>query len=109
MENQQKIIPMGRLHGVTIDIEGVSALPDFEVIKIFDDRNPYPTLLGIDWAIDMNGVINLKKQTMSFESKLFCVVLPLDLAKGPCYIESFHDYEESDNDLDQIYKITTRD
>jgi len=38
--NQQKIIPMGRLQGITMDIEGVSALAEFEVIEIFDDNNP---------------------------------------------------------------------
>lgn len=50
MVNQQKIIPMGCLHGVIIDIEGASTLDDFEVIKIVDDSIPYPTLLEIDWA-----------------------------------------------------------
>ena len=40
-------MPMGRLQGVTIGIEGVSAQADFEVIEIFDESNPYPTLLGI--------------------------------------------------------------
>lgn len=73
MENQQKIIPMGRLQGVTIDIKGASELADFEVIEIVDNNNPYPMLLGIDWAIDMNEVINLKKRMMSFERKLLCV------------------------------------
>lgn len=58
MENQQNIIPMGHLYGVMVDIEGVSALAEFEVIEIVDDINPYLALLGIDWAIDMNGVIN---------------------------------------------------
>ena len=48
MANQQKILPMGRLQGVTVDIEGASALADFEVIDIVDDSNPYPMLLGID-------------------------------------------------------------
>jgi len=52
---------MGRLQGVTVDIEGVSTLTDFEVIEIVDDSNPYLALLGIDWSTDMNGVINLKK------------------------------------------------
>jgi len=61
MENKQKISPMGRLQGVIVDIEGASALAEFEVIKIVDDSDPYPVLLGIDWATDMNGVINLKK------------------------------------------------
>jgi len=61
MANQEKIIPIGRLQGVIVEIEGASALADFEVIDIVDDNNPYPTLLGIDWTTDMNGVINLKK------------------------------------------------
>lgn len=64
MENQQKVIPMGRLQRVTIDIEDARTLVDFEVIDIIDDNNPYPALLGINWAIDINGVINLKKWTM---------------------------------------------
>lgn len=38
---------MGHLYGVTVDIEGVNALADFEVIEIVDDSNPYPALLGI--------------------------------------------------------------
>jgi len=33
---------MGILQGVTVDIEGMSALVDFEVIEIMDDKNPYP-------------------------------------------------------------------
>ena len=57
---------MERLQGITVDIEGASALADFEVIEIVDDNNPYPTLLGIDWGIDTNGVINLKKCKMIF-------------------------------------------
>lgn len=38
MENQQNIIPTGRLHGVTVDIEGASTLADFEVIEIVDEK-----------------------------------------------------------------------
>jgi len=53
MANQKKIIPMGRLQGITVDIEGVRTLADFRVIKILDDNNPYPMLLGIDWTTDM--------------------------------------------------------
>lgn len=43
-----------------------------------DDNNPYPTLLGIDWTMDMNVVINLKKWKMTFEKKSLCVVVLLD-------------------------------
>lgn len=61
MANQQNLIPMGCLYGVTTNIEGASALADIEVIEIVDDNNPYPALLGIDWAFDMDMVINFKK------------------------------------------------
>jgi len=54
MANQQKIILMGRLHGVVVDIEGASIVADFEVIEIVDDSNLYPALLGLDWAFDMD-------------------------------------------------------
>jgi len=69
MENQRKIIPMGHLYGVMVYIEGESTLADFEVIEIVDDNNPYSMLLGLDWAFDMDVVINLKKCIMTFERK----------------------------------------
>jgi len=65
---------------VKIDIEGVSTQADFEVMEIVDDINPYPTLLGINWATDMNGAINLKKCKMTFEKKSLCLVVSLDPA-----------------------------
>lgn len=43
---------------------------DFEVIEIIDDCNPYPMLLGIDWAMDINGVINLKRWKMILKKKV---------------------------------------
>lgn len=48
METQQKILPLGRLLGVTEDIERVHTIYDFEVIDIVDDINPYLAFLGID-------------------------------------------------------------
>ena len=76
---------MGRLQRVAVDIEGVSALVDFEVIEIVDDINPYHVLLGINWATDMNGVIYLKKQKMIFEKNSLHVVVPLNPMEGPRY------------------------
>ena len=99
---------MGRLHGVTVDIDGTSTQTDFEVIEIVDNSNPYPELLGIDWAMDMNGVINLKKQKMIFEKKSLHVVVPLDPTEGVHYTEPVCD-EDSDGELDCIYQITTQD
>jgi len=83
-------------------------LEDFEVIEIVDDNNPYAALLGIDWATNMNGMINLKKHKMIFKKKYLCVVLPLDLVEGSNYTKLVRDYE-SDNNLDYIYKITARE
>ena len=81
-------------------------LADFEVIEIVDDNNPYPTLLGIDWGTEMNGVINLRKRKMIFEKKSLCIVVPLDPAEGSHYIELVRDYNTED-DLECIDKITT--
>lgn len=82
-------------------------MTDFEVTEIVDDNNPYPALLGIDWTTDMNMVINLKKRKMIFEKKSLCVIVPLDPAEGSRYTEP-RDYK-NDDDLDCIYKRTTRD
>lgn len=99
---------MGCLYGVTVDIEGESALDDFEVIEIVDDSNLYPMLLGIDWSFHMDVVINLKNHRMEFERKELMVIVPLDLTEGKRYTKPVCNYEEED-DLDQIYKIIMHD
>ena len=63
-------------------------------------------LLRIYWATDMNRVINLKKHKMIFEKKSLRIVVPLDPAEGLHYTETVHGNESNDN-LDYIYKITT--
>ena len=88
-----------------MDIERESALANFEVIEIVDENNPYPALLGIDCATDMNGLIDLKKRKMIFEKKSLCIIIPLRPTKGLRYTEAVCDYE-SDDYLDCIYKIT---
>ena len=55
---------------------------DFEVIEIVEDEDPYPALLGLDWAIDMGGIINLKKRSMVFENNGTRVIVPLDPTEG---------------------------
>ena len=78
---------------------------DFEVIQIVEDADPYPGLLGLDWAINMGGIINLKKRSMVFENNGTRVIIPLNPAKGEQYIEPVCDEE----DVDHIYKLTARD
>ena len=88
-----------------VDIAGVKVLADFEVIEIVEDTDPYPALLGLDWAIDMGGVINLKKHSMVFENNGMHVIVPLDTAEGARYTEPARDEEE----VDHIYKLTMQD
>jgi hypothetical protein len=52
LANQHKIIPIGRLVGVPVNIDGVCSVADFEVIEIVDNSQSYPTFLGLDWAFD---------------------------------------------------------
>lgn len=52
-----------------------------------DERDPYPTLLGIDLAFYNNDVINLKKETMTFEVDGTQVIQPLDPYQRQWYTE----------------------
>jgi hypothetical protein len=42
LTNQQRFLPIGRLKGVTIYLDGVHTKEYFEVIEIVDDTIPYP-------------------------------------------------------------------
>lgn len=46
---------------------------------------------------------------MSFEKKSLRVVVLLDPTKGSQYTKPVFDYKESEDELDQIYKITMQD
>ena len=48
LENQRRVIPLGHLSSIRVDLDGVRSLANFEVIEIIDDNTPYPALLGID-------------------------------------------------------------
>jgi hypothetical protein len=39
----------------------------FEVIEILYEKDPYLSLLGIDWDFENYAIINFKKETMTFE------------------------------------------
>ena len=65
--NQSKVLPISRLTQVHVEVKGLRTYDNFEVIEIFDDTNPYTTLLGIDWEIDNQIIIKFKKRILSFE------------------------------------------
>ena len=80
--NQAKVLPIGRLSQDHVDIEGLCTFVYFEVINIVDDMKPYPVLLGIDWAIDNQTIINFKKRILSFEDDEMRVVSPIYPLQG---------------------------
>jgi hypothetical protein len=95
-ESSTAFILVGRLQNIEVDLVGVKTIVDFEVIEIMGEKDPYPTLLGIDWAYENYAVIDLKKETMTFESDGMKVTQPLDPYQGPRYIEPTDDNMEED-------------
>ena len=104
LANQARVYPLGRLSNIPVDIDGVRSLADFEVIEIIDDRKPFPTLLGIDWAFDNLAVIDLKKKQMTFEDNCIRIIAPLDPSQGPRYTEPRRP-DEGAQDMDNLYKM----
>ena len=82
LANQTKVLPIGRLTQVPIEVKGLRTYADFELIDIVDDTNPYPALLGIDWAIDNQTIINFKKRILSFKDSKIRVVAQIDPLEG---------------------------
>ena len=88
-----------------MDIEGLHTFTDFEVINIVDDTNPYPMLLGIDWEIGNQTIINFKRRILLFEYDDMRVVVPLDPLEGQRYIELVFNEGQGDH-IDNIYNVT---
>ena len=96
---------MERLSKIVVDIAGIKVQADFEVIQMVEHADPYLVLLGLDWDIDMGGIINLKKRSMVFENNGTRMIVPLDLVEGERYTKPVRDKE----DVDHIYKLTVQD
>jgi hypothetical protein len=87
LANQHRVLPLGRLKGVTVDLDGVHTKADFKVIEIVDGTTPYPTLFGLDWAFENQAIINLKTRKMTFESGEYRVIAPLDPSEAERFVE----------------------
>jgi hypothetical protein len=79
LENQHRVIPIGRLKGVLVDLYGVRTMVYFDVIGIVGNTTPYPTLLGLDWEFYNQVIINLKTMKLIFESREYIVIAPEDM------------------------------
>jgi len=64
--------------GVPINIDEVHGVANFKVINIMDNCQPYPYLVGLDWAFENQVIINLKKRDLIFEGGGLKVIAPLD-------------------------------
>jgi hypothetical protein len=60
LENQHRVVQIGRLKGIPVDLDGVHTMEDFEVINIVDNALPYTALLGLDCDFDNRAIIKLK-------------------------------------------------
>ena len=104
LANELKVIPIGRLTQVLVEVEVLRTSIEFEVIDIVDDTNPYPTLIGIDWEIDNQTIINFKKRILSFKDSEIRVVAPIYPLEGEQYVEPVHG-KGKENYMDQLYNI----
>ena len=84
------------MSNVIIDVEGLHTYAYFEVINIVDDTNPYPTLIGIDWAVDNQTIVNFKKRILSFEDEEMRVISPIDPFEGQRYVEPVYNEKQGD-------------
>jgi len=64
--NQYCIFPIGWWENVEVDLARVKKIVDFKVIEIVGERDPHPSLLGIEWAFNNNDAIDTKKEMMTF-------------------------------------------
>ena len=77
---------------------------DFELIEIADNTTKYPIFLVLDWAFDNQAIIKLKMRKMTFESREYRVIAPLDPSEGERFVEpTFLDLEE----INQLYRTIT--
>jgi hypothetical protein len=61
-----------------VNIDGVCNMSYFEVIEIVDVSQPYPSLMGLEWAVDNQAIINLKRREMILEVMDLKVTAPSD-------------------------------
>jgi hypothetical protein len=105
MENQYYIFPIGRLHNVEVDLDGVKTIVDFKVIEIMGEKDPYAVLLDIEWGYENCAIIDINKETVTFESDGMKFNQPFDLYQGPRYTELTNGTMDK-NILDQSYDMT---
>ena len=102
--NQLKVLPIGQLMQVPVEVEGLRTYAKFQVINFVNDTKPYLALFRIYLTIYNKTIINFKKIILSFEDSEMRVVAPNDPLEGQRYVELVNN-EGQGNYLDQLYNI----
>jgi hypothetical protein len=105
LENKHRVVPIGRLEGIPLDLDGVRTMEDFEVIDIVENITPYPTLLGLDWAFENQAITILKTKKIIFESREYRFIEPLDPLEGGICVEPTIDNFITE-EINQLYRTT---
>jgi hypothetical protein len=50
-----------------VELARVKTMVNFEVIEIMGEKDPYPSLLEIEWAYENYVFIDIKREIMTFE------------------------------------------
>jgi hypothetical protein len=100
LATEHKIVMVGHLIGVPVNIDGVLNMAYFEFIEIMDDNQPYLALMGLEWTFDNWEIINLKRRGVIFEVRYLKVTTPLDPSEGKTYIDPTRG-----NDIDNLYNM----
>jgi hypothetical protein len=68
-----------------------------------DDKEPYPTLIRLEWAFDSQEIINMKMREMIFEVGELKFIVPLDPKEGRMYREP-----TKGDEIDNLYNMNAR-
>jgi hypothetical protein len=97
---KHKIVPIGRLLRVPVNIDRVHSVVDFKFIEIVDKSQPYPVIMGLEWDFENQTIINLNKREIIFEVGDLKVTAPLDPTEGKRYIKP-----AKGNKIDNLYNM----
>lgn len=65
LANQSHNFPISGLEKMEVSLDGIKICADFEVTEILDNKDPYPVLLGIDWAYDIDAIASKKARLLN--------------------------------------------
>lgn len=87
LENGSKMKTLGTWRQVKVNFKGVKKVVDFQVVTIQKTFDSFDSLLRLRWFVDSCGVINARKEEISFVDDRRIVHIPLEKNQDENYIE----------------------